>query len=100
MASRAISVVGFLWLFLAACGKFAALPLYAFYPGAIASGDLGYDPRAMHNFAFLCGVAFFALLLYSFLKKSTGASVIFLVLLAFSTIVAVARVVSVLHSLH
>ncbi len=99
MASRVISAIGFLWLLLAACGTLATLPLYAFYPGGIASGDPGYNPRAMHTFAIACGVAFFALLLYSFLKKSTKAAVTFLVLLTVSTIISVARVASVLRYL-
>jgi uncharacterized membrane protein YhdT len=98
--ARIIAVFGILWLALAAMTELAAAPLYAFYPGAMASNDPHYNAKAMYAFGITCGVAYLALLVYAFIKKNRRAAISFVILFFISCVVLVLRVAAFATTVH
>jgi hypothetical protein len=94
-------VTMFLWVALTFIGpKVALMPLYAFYPGPIASGSKGYSPLGMHSWAAGAAAIFLALFLYGSIRNNQVAAVLFLSLFLISTIIIAVRFLDVLKDLH
>ena len=101
MAIRAISILGLLWLALCTTGNgLITLPLYGLYPGQIQSGEHGYNTMTMHYFAIAVGLVFFALLLYSSIRKSAPAILAFVALFTVSSVAVIIRFFSILGRMH
>lgn len=106
MAKKILLVTGIIWgiLFLIgfASGKFALgfFPLCGLYPGGIASGDRGYDPRLIALWSVLAGLVFAALGVLALRRQSVGAAVAFLCLFLFSGFIFIARAMQALSDLH
>jgi hypothetical protein len=76
------------------------LPLYAFYPGMILTGQIGSHPAFLHAWGFGAAIAFLALAFAAVRYKSKSAGVAFLALFLISTLIVYARVVDQVRSLH
>ena|SRR5208283_4009646 len=100
MASRVISVIGFIWLAFCALGSWPVIALYALYPGPLASGSQGYSATKMHGLAAAAGLGFLVLLVYTYRRKSLVAAFTFLALMILATAVGIFRLVTDLSDLH
>jgi hypothetical protein len=76
------------------------LPLYAFYPGTIISGPIDSHPALLHAWGVGAAIILFALAFAAVRYRKKAAGVAFLALFLISTLIAYARVVDQLRSLH
>ena len=76
------------------------LPLYAFYPGVIISGQIDSHPAFLHAWGFGAATVFFLLALAAVWYKSKAAGIAFLALFLISTLIVYARVVDQMRSVH
>jgi hypothetical protein len=76
------------------------LPLYAFYPGVIISGQIDSHPALLHSWGIGAAVVFFALAFVAIRYKKKSAGLAFLALFVISTLIVYARVVDQVRSLH
>jgi hypothetical protein len=76
------------------------LPLYAFYPGLIVSGQINSHPVSLHVWGLGAAVVFFALAFVAVRYKSKSAGIAFLALFLISTVIVYARVVDQVRSLN
>ncbi len=76
------------------------LPLYAFYPGVIISGQTDSHPAFLHAWGIGAAIVFFALAFAAVRYKNKSAGITFLALFLISTVIVYARVVDQMRSLH
>lgn len=76
------------------------LPLYAFYPGIIILGPIDSHPALLHAWAVGAAIVFFALAFAAVRYRNKAAGVAFLALFLISTLIAYARIVDQVRSLH
>lgn len=76
------------------------LPLYAFYPGLIISGQIDSHPAPLHAWGIGVAIVFFALAFAAFRYKSKSAGVACLAIFLISTLIVYARVVDQMRALH
>jgi hypothetical protein len=106
MARKIIVITCILWGLLFMIGlasRFPALgffPLCGLYPGGIASGDPGYNPRLITLWSVLFGIIFAVLGFIGYRFRNVSASIAFLALLLISAASFIARAVAVLDQLH
>jgi hypothetical protein len=93
-----IATISVIFLFICAMGDWTRLPLYAFYPGPLISGEPGYNPTRMHAFAVVTGFGLFSLLIYACWRKSVAAVLTFWGLMIFSTVVIMCRIYSIFRN--
>lgn len=105
----------FLWLMILILGFFpvyeeqvpqlAFLPLYAFYPGEILSGQPNSNPVFLHAWGIGAGIVYLALAVFAVFYKKKSAAIAFIAVFLISTLIVYARVVDQvryfhLHQLH
>jgi len=76
------------------------LPLYAFYPGLIISGQVESHPAPLHAWGLGAAVVFFALAFAAVRHRRKSAGVAFLALFLISTLIVYARVVDQMRATH
>ena len=74
------------------------LPLYAFYPGMIISGQANSHPAPLHAWGLGAAIVFFALAFAAIRYRSKAAGIAFLALFLISTLIVYARVVDQIRS--
>jgi len=75
------------------------LPLYAFYPGEILSGQVNSHPALLHAWGIGSGMVFFALALAAVRYRKKSAGFAFLALFLISTLIVYGRIVDQLRHL-
>ncbi|HTQ49571.1 MAG TPA: hypothetical protein VMJ12_02590 [Candidatus Acidoferrales bacterium] len=75
------------------------LPLYAFFPGEILSGQVNSHPALLHAWGIGSGMVFFALALAAVRYKKKSAGFAFLALFLISTLIVYGRIVDQLRHL-
>jgi hypothetical protein len=76
------------------------LPLYAFYPGLIVSGQINSHPASLHVWGLGAAIVFFALAFVAVRYKSKSTGVALLALFLISTCIVYARLVDQVRSLN
>ena len=110
MALLPVLITVFLWLIILIMNFTVAyeqevpplplLPLYAFYPGLIVSGQINSHPASLHAWGLGAAVIFFALAFIAVSKKNKSAGIAFLTLFLISTVIVYARLVDQVRSLN
>ena len=90
----------FLWLLVLMFGmlvfgqpQVAILPLYAFYPGELASEKPGDNPALMHVWAAGAGIICLVLAILATQRRNKSAAVILMVFFLVSTLISCARII-------
>lgn len=76
------------------------LPLYAFYPGKILSGQIGYYPQLLHAWGIGSAAVFLTLAIIAVWRRKNTAGTVLLTLFFISTLIVYGRVVAELRHLH
>lgn len=76
------------------------LPLYAFFPGEILSGQINSHPTFLHIWGTGAGLAFAAAAFFAWRYKRRWAGIAFMALFFVSTLIVYARVVDQVRALH
>jgi hypothetical protein len=98
---KVTAVIGGIWFFfLLTRAPLADLPLYGFYPGQAESGAVGYNPKAMHIWAFIMAAIYLCLYILTVFRRNRIAAASFLVLFVVSTVVALLRVAHTIGGIH
>jgi predicted membrane channel-forming protein YqfA (hemolysin III family) len=71
----------------------AILPLYAFYPGELASGKPGYNPTLMHAWGTGAGILCLVLAIVATWRRNKTTAIILMVFFLMSTLISCARVI-------
>ena len=107
LARTLVIITLFLWLLLLVFGvlvmhqpQVAILPLYALYPGEIASGEPGYNPTLMHAWGIGAGVVLLALAIFATRRRKKSAAFAFMALFLISTAIVYGRVVAEVRHLN
>jgi len=88
-----ILILGFALVYEQQVPQLALLPLYAFFPGEILSGQTNSHPMFLHAWGWGAGVVFFALAFIGVWRKNKLAAAAFMALFLISTLIVYARVV-------
>ena len=75
------------------------LPLYAFFPGEILSGQINSNPAFLHAWGTGAGLGFLALAFFAWRYKRRWAGIAFMALFLVSTLIVYARVVDQVRAL-
>jgi hypothetical protein len=76
------------------------LPLYAFYPGKILSGQIGYNPQLLYAWGIGSAGVFLTLAIIAVWRRKTTAGTVLITLFFISTLIVYGRVVAELRHLH
>jgi hypothetical protein len=110
MALLPVLITVFLWLVILVMNFTVAyehevpplpfLPLYAFYPGLIVSGQINSHPVYLHAWGLGAAIIFLALAFIAVRNKNKSAGLAFLALFLISTVIVYARLVDEVRSLN
>ena len=110
MARLPVYIAGILWLAILILHFSVAyeqevptlpfLPLYAFYPGLIISGQIDSHPASLRAWGIGAAIVYFALAFIAFRYKSKSAGIAFLALFLISALIVYARVVDEMRLTH
>jgi len=111
IAQTLVVVTAFLWLLILLLGVLTPrdepqvpflplLPLYAFYPGEILSGQAGYNPVLEHAWGVGAAVVFLALAIMAVWRRKKTAGIVLITLFLVSTLIVYGRVVAELRHFH
>lgn len=100
----------FLWLLILILGFFPVyeeqvpqlvfLPLYAFYPGEILSGQANSNPLFLHAWGIGAGVVYLALAIIAVRYKRKSVAIAFAALFLISTLIVYGRIVNQVRYFH
>lgn len=111
IAQTLVVVTAFLWLLILLLGVLTPrdepqvpflplLPLYAFYPGEILSGQAGYNPVLEYAWGGGAAVVFLALAIMAVRRRKKTAGIVLITLFLVSTLIVYGRVVAELRHFH
>ena len=92
-----ILILGFFPVYEQQVPQLAFLPLYAFYPGEILSGQPNSNPTFLHAWGVGAGIVFLALAFIAVWYKKKPVAIAFAALFLISTVIVYGRIVNQLR---